>query len=197
MQESKQPPVIIAGKAIPFLTTDALVEMARRDLGIISIEGQIVRSGTDFVGVDIFVKDQLGSRTVRVTNDEIETVRNRSAWKNKGPWVSHFERMASLTAIRIYLGARFNPSAQVVFSSPDRGYVAVQEESWTTVASRLKDVAQSARTPQEIWGMAHDLGGIYQEDGDETHDSYWFAEDNSVATVNRDTLEIEATANPL
>ena len=43
-----------------------------------------------------------------------------------------------------------------------------------TCALRLKNTAKSAQTPQEIWGMAHDLGGIYQEDGDETHDSYWF-----------------------
>ena len=188
MQEQKQAPVIIAGKVTHFLTTESLIEVARRDLGIISIEGQIVRTGSDFAGVDIIVLDQLGSRTVRISSDEIDTVRNRSAWKNKGPWVSHSDRMATLTAIRIYLANRF---------SPQTANAASQEKIISPVAAHLKEIAKSAKTPQEIWGKAHDLGGIYQEDGDETHDSYWFAEDNSVAIVNRDTLEVEAVLNPL
>lgn len=57
----------------------------------------------------------------------------------------------------------------------------------------LKKLAGFASTPQEIFGYAASLGGIYCETGDEDHDQYSFVDADSTANVivTRATLEVE------
>ncbi len=58
-------------------------------------------------------------------------------------------------------------------------------------ADQLAEFALTAVTPQEIFGHAIAISGVYQEVGDEDHDCYYFQNDGSSAIVNRNTLTVE------
>lgn len=61
-------------------------------------------------------------------------------------------------------------------------------------AAQLAKLAKTAASPQELFGHAVALSGVYQEQGDEDHDCFYFQDDGSSAIVNRNTLQVDINA---